>query len=296
MGGVLKVVLAVVAAVVLAGAVVVGYGVYQLNRLYPDAEGGRDLGAQIESELGTAHPGFTVDTAAHSSFAEVVVTIHPDDGELTEPEVSDLLESLQELTTEHAGSRWSLRISLEGRWEGTPVVITGSAADRWPELSPVLEVPGGSRAELTVALDTGRANIARDVGTERLCGPGTDPRDFFTDTLGEASDVLSELGWVTAEDPVLHYVARGCDPALRTALDLSGEDRTGRVEDLQDILHSLPDDQELTGLLVEPSGDLLMALDDVPDALATSLAQSWPHGQVWLNGELADSPEEGAAP
>lgn len=281
MSRVLKVIIGVIAVVVIVAAGVIGYGVYQLSRLHPDAEGGRALGAEIESELGTEHPDFRVDTAASSAFAELVVTIQPAGGDLTEPEISDLLASLQELTAEHASSPWSLKISIEGRWETTPVEIVGSAADQWPELSRVLEVASGSRTALTLSLDTGRVHIDRDLDTERLCGAGTDPQDFFPDAIEEANDALTELGWTDPGAPVLTYGATGCDRPLRVSLDLSGEDRVGRLDDVRAVADAASSDHTLKGIIVLDTGDLLMSVDGPSAAdLAVQLDPLWPHGEV----------------
>ncbi|WP_114906423.1 hypothetical protein [Ornithinimicrobium murale] len=291
MNGALRVVLWAALAVGLVLAVVIAVGLFRLSQTFPDADQGRALGEQLESELGTDHPQFVTETAADPSFAEVRVDIHQRGGELTEPEVSELLETLREVTVEHADSRWSLEISVEGRWGTSPVTITGSAADQWPELSQALELADSNRTALSFSLDTGRVALTRDVDTERLCGPGTEPLGFFTDTVGEAGAVLTELGWANAEAPVLVYLASGCDGPLRTSLELSGSNRLEKLQDLEALVASLPAEHSFVGITVQDAGHLEVGLDREPTGpAATALAAHWPHGEVWINGTAVTSP------
>lgn len=288
MPGILKVLLWTGLAAVVAVAVVVGFGIFRLSQIFPDADEGRSIAEQIEEELVAHHPAFSVDTRAEPSFAEVGVRITPVDGELREPEVSELLATLQEVVAEHADSRWTIDSTVEGRWETSRVSIEGSDVDAWPELSPALELGDSSRAAVTILLDERGASVSRDLDTEHWCGADTTARDFFADAAEEASDDLTELGWTAPEDPVLAYHGSGCAGPLRISVDLSGQDRLGRVEDLQALVDSLPGDVEIAGITVRESGELEVAFeDDATGPLLESVVSAWSHGEVWVNGSRA---------
>lgn len=288
MPGPLKALLWTAAAAGVAVAVVVGFGVFRLSQIFPDADEGRSIGEQIERELVADHPGVSVTSHAEASFAEVSVTITPSGGEFREPEVSDLLATLQDLVAEHADSRWSIDTTFEGRWGTSPVTIHGSDAARWPELSPVLDLADNSRVAVSVHLDARRAGLHRDLDTDRLCGTGTTARNFFADTVEEASTALTELQWTSPGDPGLFYQGSGCAGPLRTSLTLSGPERLGRIEDLRTLLSSLPDEAELVGITVQDTGKLEVALEDDPtDPVRESVVHAWSHGEVWINGTRA---------
>ncbi len=286
MSDVVKVLLWTLLAGGVAMAIAVGYGLFQLSQIYPDADEGKAIGEEIASELVADHPAFVVESDAEASFAEVNISITQDGGELTEPELSAMLPTLRDLVAEHADSRWDIDSTIEGRWRTSQVTITGSDADRWPELAPALELGQSDRAVVSVHLNSNRAVLNRDLDTERLCGAGTDPRDFYTDSIEEAADILTEVGWTDPEAPVLVYLGSGCEGPLRVSLDLSGPDRLERMEDLQTLVTSLPAEEVLVGATVRESGELQLALEqDVSDDLAQSLVDAWPHGDVWINGE-----------
>lgn len=272
---------------VLVLVAVVGFVVYQLSSLHPPEAEGREIAEQLESELGEAHPDFTVQARADRSFAEVVLTARPSDGQLDVAELDDLVQSLDGIVAEHSGSRWAIRSTIEGKLDGSHVEIRGRATQAWPALSQVLESAGDSRTQVTVNLDLEQGGIIRDLDSERLCAAGADPHDFFADSLAGVHETASALGWSEADDPVLLYRTTACDPQMRATFYVMGPDRPQLMGDLATLI-GLTRGERLTGLLMEETGRLILSTDGDPsDDLAPELTSAWPHGDVWLNGELA---------
>ncbi|QDO88748.1 hypothetical protein FNH13_10790 [Ornithinimicrobium ciconiae] len=291
MSGVVRIFLWSLLAVGLLVLVVVGFGIFQLSRIFPDVDQGRAMADEMSSELVAAHPAFTVETSVDSSFAEIGLTVRPKSGDLTEPEVTELVESLQAVVSEQDGSRWTVKSSISGRWDGTEVEITGSDADRWPELAPMLDLIDGSVRGVTLALDPGRGLITRDLGGELYCGPDADPQEFFARSVENAAEIATDLGWLEPEAPVLLYFSDGCDGSLRTSLDFAGDDRSGRVTELQAILDALPEEAAPVGITVQDTGGLQLAFDEeIPESVIADLVETWSHGEVWVNRSRVGEP------
>lgn len=290
MNGTLKVVLWTALAAVIAVAAAVGFGLFQLSKVFPSPDEGRELADQVETQLAADHPDYRVAVAADATFAEIRIEVRPANGELVEPELTQVLQSLHDVVAEHEGSGWELLTTIEGDWDGSRVEIEGTDTDTWAEVTPLLDLAAaGTGTQLTFALDHRRAVVTQDLGGDGQCGTGAEAREVFASAHTEADALLSELGWTAPEHPVLVYLGRACEGSLRVSLDLSGEDRSGRLADLELALDALPDD--IVGVTVEPDGNLLVALEtDLSQAQAEGLAQGWPHGQVWVNGQLASTP------
>ena len=290
MSGLLKVLLWTTLAAVVAVAAAIGFGFYRFSTMFPDAEEGRALADQLTTELGHDHPAFTVTSDSEVSSAEVSLTLTPVNGALSEPEIAGVLADLEVLAAEHEDSPWSVTSTIRGTWGTTELEIQGTAADRWPALAPVLQVAGGSRTEIALYLDDDRAVIARDLDTERLCGEGTHPNDFFTSGLHEASTALTELEWTAPDSPGLLFLARGCEPQLRLSLALEGEQRLERAQDLEALIDSLTADQVLTGITLDQTGELDLGLRGTTGLPPADLRELWPHSEVWVDGARVTAP------
>lgn len=288
MAGILKVLLWTVLAALVAVGVAVGFGLFQLSRIFPGADEGADLAEQIETEIAAEHPGFVVSAHAEQTYGEVTAEISPASGQLTEPEVQAVLTTMHEIATEHADSRWSIESRLSGTLDGTPLEIEDTEVDRWAALSTVLHTELGPDSRVLIYLAANRAVVEQRADAEEYCGEGADPLDYFTRSVTDAGSLLTDLDWVTEDDPGLLVLGRACqDEELRSSLDLSGADRSGRLADLAEVLAAVPGDNPPVGITIEPEGKLLLALQTSPDEQAAQdLAAPWTHGEVWLNGKL----------
>ncbi|WP_109471343.1 hypothetical protein [Ornithinimicrobium cavernae] len=272
-----------------AVALVGGYALFQLSNLYPDEATGEQVAAEVEDAL-AAHPALTPAVTADRASGEVSVRLTAARGELAEADVLGALRSLGEVMGEHEGSGWSVTSTIEGEWAGTPVRISGWDTGRWPELSPILDLPGGHRTQLSLDLAARAGGITRDLDTERLCGTGVAPREFFGNSLSEASDAATELGWTGPDDPGFSFAGSGCQDPRRVSVHLTGDDRSEVLADLQEIVATLPDTYVLTSLHADANGDLRLdtrtpvGRQRVPESL-----ERWPHGEVRVNGELLSS-------
>lgn len=291
MAGVLKVLFWTVLAALVAIGVAVGLGIFQLSRLFPGADEGAELVEQIENEVRAAHPGFTVSARAEQSFGEVSAEISPTDGELTDDQVQGVLTTMDGIATEHADSRWRIESHLSGTLDGIPLEIEDTLVDRWPTLSAVLGTDLGPESRVLIYLGANRAVVEQRSQSEEFCGEDGSAQAYFDQSVSDAGRLITDLDWDGPEDPGLLYLGRACqDGELRSSLDLSGEDRSGRVADLTAVLAAVPADNPPVGVTIEPEGKLLLALQSSPDEqTAQSLAEPWTQGEVWLNGELAST-------
>ena len=291
MAGVLKVLLWTVVAALVAVAVAVGFGLFQLSRILPGTDEGADLVEQIETEVSATHPGFTVSARAEQSYGEVTAEIMPANGELTDSDVQAVLTTMHGIATEHVDSRWSLESRLSGTYDGIPLEIEDTEVARWPALSAVLGTDLGPESRVLIYLGANRAVVEQRSQSEEFCGEDGSAQAYFDQSVSDAGRLITDLDWDGPEDPGLLYLGRACqDGELRSSLDLSGEDRSGRVADLTAVLAAVPADNPPVGVTIEPEGKLLLALQSSPDEqTAQSLAEPWTQGEVWLNGELAST-------